>query len=111
MQLIQTKMSMKQNILILSIFTVLMLGVPNTVMANDAIEIIDNDFENITISVSESTLHVAGANGMVLDIYNLAGVRVLSFKVEGADKHYELNLPKGCYIVKIGKVVRKVSIR
>ena len=64
-----------------------MLGVPNTVMANDAIEIIDNDFENITISVSESTLHVAGANGMVLDIYNLAGVRVLSFKVEGADKH------------------------
>jgi hypothetical protein len=102
---------MKQNILILSIFTVLMLGVPNTVMANDAIEIIDNDFENITISVSESTLHVAGANGMVLDIYNLAGVRVLSFKVEGADKHYELNLPKGCYIVKIGKVVRKVSIR
>jgi hypothetical protein len=111
LQLIQTKMSMKQNILILSIFTVLMLGVPNTVMANDAIEIIDNDFENITISVSESTLHVAGANGMVLDIYNLAGVRVLSFKVEGADKHYELNLPKGCYIVKIGKVVRKVSIR
>jgi hypothetical protein len=111
LQLIQTKMSMKQNILILSIFTVLMLGVPNTVMANDAIEIIDNDFENITISVSESTLHVAGANGMVLDIYNLAGVRVLSFKVEGADKHYELNLPKGCYIVKIGKVVRKVSIQ
>ncbi|MDD3387351.1 MAG: secretion protein, partial [Prevotella sp.] len=29
----------------------------------------------------------------------------------GADKSYNLNLPKGCYIVKVGKVVRKVSIR
>ena len=23
----------------------------------------------------------------------------------------EINLPKGCYIVKVGKVVRKISIR
>lgn len=35
----------------------------------------------------------------------------MSIKVEGADKYYELNLPKGCYIVKVGKVVRKISIK
>ena len=47
----------------------------------------------------------------MLYIYNVAGVRVMSFKVEGPDKRYELNLQKGCYIVKVGKVVRKISIR
>ena len=41
----------------------------------------------------------------------MAGVKVMSIKVEGQDKKYELNLPKGCYIVKVGKTVRKISIR
>ena len=61
--------------------------------------------------MSESVLHITGANGLVMQIYNVAGVRVMSVKVEGPDKRFELNLPKGCYIVKVGKVVRKISIR
>ena len=79
--------------------------------AEQAIEVIDNDYQNISISVSESVLHITGANGLVMQIYNVAGVRVMSVKVEGPDKRFELNLPKGCYIVKVGKVVRKISIR
>ena len=67
--------------------------------------------QNTAISVSESILHVTGANGLVLEVYNVAGVRVMSVKVEGQDKKYELNFPKGCYIVKVGKLVRKISIR
>jgi hypothetical protein len=47
----------------------------------------------------------------MLFIYNVAGVRVMSLKIEGADKLIDLNLPKGCYIVKVGKVVRKISIK
>ena len=78
---------------------------------SNSIEIVDNDFQNISISVNESTLRVVGASGQVLYIYNVAGVRVMSIKVEGADKRYELNLPKGCYIIKVGKTVRKISIR
>ena len=35
----------------------------------------------------------------------------MSVKVEGMDKRIELNLPKGCYIVKVGKVVRKIYIK
>ena len=72
---------------------------------------IDNDYQNISVSVSESVLHITGANGLVMQIYNVAGVRVMSVKVEGQDKRYELNLPKGCYIVKVGNVVRKIAIR
>ena len=89
----------------------LMLGMPAKTEAASRIEIIDTEIQNISISLNESVLHVTGANGQVLHVYNVAGVRVMSVKVEGADKRIELNLPKGCYIVKVGKVVRKISIQ
>lgn len=54
---------------------------------------------------------MTGANGEMLYVYNVAGVRVKSVKVDGDDKRFEMNLPKGCYILKVGKTVRKVSIR
>lgn len=102
---------MTKNILTL-IFSISLLALPATsAKALSAIEIIDNDFQGVSISVVESTLHVVGANGQMLHIYNVAGVRVLSLKVEGADKRYELNLPKGCYILRVGKTVRKFSIK
>ena len=94
------------------IFTAgLMLGVPAKTEAASRIEIIDTEIQNISISLNESVLHVTGANGQVLHVYNVAGVRVKSVKVDGDDKRFEMNLPKGCYILKVGKTVRKVSIR
>ena len=100
---------MVKNILKIFLFGALLLGTPQLTLGNSAIEIIENEIS--TVSVNESVLHVTGANGQMLYIYNVAGVRVMSFKVEGPDKRYELNLQKGCYIVKVGKVVRKISIR
>lgn len=102
---------MIKKILKLTLMAALMLGVPTQMQANTAIEIIDNDVPVATISISSSTLHVTGANGQTLYIYNVAGVCVQTIKVEGADKRYELNLTKGCYIVKVGKTVRKISIK
>ena len=100
---------------ILSIFfsAILLIGIPQVTKAETSIEIVDMeaDFQNISISINDNILHVTGANGQVLHIYNVAGVRVMSIKVEGQDKRIELNLPKGCYIVKIDKVVRKISIK
>ncbi len=102
---------MIKKILTICFSAALILCVPTISRAITAVEIIDNDIQAITISVTESTLHVAGANGQMLQIYNVAGICVMNIKVEGADKRYELNLPKGCYIVKVGKVTRKISIR
>lgn len=102
---------MNNKILIIIFASVLSFGVPTLSRADRAIELIENELQNITISISSSTLHVAGANGEMLYIYNVAGVRVMSIKVDGPDKRYELNLPKGCYIVKVGKTVRKISIK
>ena len=89
----------------------LMLGMPQVAVAGTSIEIIDNDFQSIAVSVNESVLHITGANGQVMQIYNVAGVRVMSVKIDGQDKRIELNLPKGCYMVKVGKFVRKISIK
>lgn len=102
---------MIKRILLVSMAMVLLFGTPTISRAESVIEIIDNEFQNITISVQESVLHISGANGQVVQIYNVAGVMVKSIKVEGNDRRIELNLNKGCYIVKVGKVVRKISIK
>ena len=102
---------MNKTILTILFSMTFMLGLPSSATASQAIEIVENDFQTVSISVSESVLHIANANGMTLEIFKVAGVKVMSIKVEGQDKKYELNLPKGCYIVKVGKTVRKISIR
>lgn len=89
----------------------LTLGAPASAMVGNALEIVENDVQAISISVSGSTVRVVGASGMVLSVYNVTGVRVMSMKIDSSDKSYELDLPKGCYILKVGKTVRKISIR
>ena len=89
----------------------MLVAMPATVSAATDIEIIDNEIQTISVSVSESVLHVTGANGEVLHIYNVTGMKLMSVRVEGQDKKIEINLPKGCYIVKVGKVVRKIYIK
>lgn len=90
---------------------IMAVGVPTMAMAAASIEIIEQENQKISISVSGSVLRVTGADGEALHVYNITGVRVMSIKVDGYDKSYTLNLPKGCYIVKVGKTVRKISIR
>ncbi|MDD6437339.1 MAG: T9SS type A sorting domain-containing protein [Prevotella sp.] len=102
---------MIKKIFTLLLLSVLVCGFPLSASAVNAFEAVENEFEQVNVSVTGSSLHVTGANGDVLYIYNVAGVRVWSARVEGSDRTYQLNLPKGCYIVKVGKTVRKISIR
>lgn len=103
---------MAKHVLFALLLSTVLLGVPGSSMAAPSIEIVENDIQTITLSISEDgVLRVTGAAGQALYIYNVTGVRVMSVRVDGADKSFALNLPKGCYIVKVGKVVRKISIR
>ena len=103
---------MIKNIFTPFLFTLLLsVGFTTPVQARVAIDLIDIDTQTISISVVGNTLHVVGAEDEQLAVYNVTGVRVMSVQVDGSDRHYTLNLPKGCYIVKVGNVVRKVSIR
>lgn len=102
-------------VLRISLFALLLVSAP-TLMYGGESSIVNNelqsiDKQNISVSISGTTLRVTGANGNVLNVYNLTGMRVLSVKVEGMDKHYELSLPAGCYIVKVGNFTRKIYIK
>lgn len=73
-------------------------------------EIVENDLQAVSIRLTGNELRITGAAGEMMQIYNVAGVRVMTVKIDSSDKTYNLNLPKGCYIVKVGKIVRKISI-
>lgn len=65
-----------------------------------------------TITVTESTIHVKNASQQTLEVYDLAGVKVATYKIDNDNKTIVANdLQKGCYILKINKTVRKVYIK
>ena len=64
-----------------------------------------------SISYAKGILSVTGAEGQVLEVVSLTGKRVMEERISSPAQQIELNIPKGCYIVKVGDVVRKVSVR
>lgn len=67
--------------------------------------------EQIGVTVKGQTVLVTGAQGKTLEVVSLTGKCVMSVTIEGPAQRIELNIPKGCYILKVGKVVRKTTIR
>ena len=63
------------------------------------------------IKIDKNAVTVHNGSGMVLEVVSLTGRAVASYKIEGNAQRIELNLPKGCYILKVGKTVRKVTLR
>lgn len=102
---------MTKYLLKISFLALMLLGTPVMLNAVPSIEISENDMNTIEISFDGSDLYVNNANGLVLSIYNVTGVRVMQTKIEGPAKRISLNLPKGCYIVKVGNVARKISVK
>lgn len=94
------------------ILTLTMLATaPATACAVPYIDIMEQEQPISVGIIGDSNLHVQNANGLTLYVYNVAGVIVQTIKVTGVDFSCDLNLPKGCYIIKVGKVVRKVSVK
>ncbi len=48
---------------------------------------------------------------MLLEIYNIMGVKVYSRRIPPGTGEYPVNLPRGYYILKIGKTTKKIAIR
>lgn len=75
-------------------------------------EAIEQQIEDeVTIIVSGQSVTISGAQGETLEVISLTGRCVMTVKIESPAQRIELNIPKGCYILKIGKVVRKISLR
>lgn len=63
-----------------------------------------------TIIAKGQTLRIQNAQGEDLHVYNIIGVEVFTAPVDSADKTFNLNLKRGCYIVKVGKTARKITV-
>ena len=91
----------------------MMLSVPVLVKAAEA-EMLQTEQtldDDISISVNGQWVTVTGAQGLTLEVVSLTGRQIKTIKIESPAQRIELNIPKGCYILKIGKVVRKVAVR
>ncbi len=106
-------MLMTKRLLILSMAVSMMLSVPVLVKAAEA-EMLQTEQtldDDITISVNGQWVTITGAQGLTLEVVSLTGRQIKTIKIESPAQRIELNIPKGCYILKIGKVVRKVAVR
>ena len=104
---------MTKRLLIFSFISIFTLTAPLAANAFDAeAPAIEQSIdEEVGISVDGQSVTITGAQGQTLEVVSLTGRRLLTVKIESPAQRIELNIPKGCYILKVGKVVRKVSVR
>ena len=91
--------------------TLAMAFAPLTIMAEPASDGIEMSISGISLSIKDGNVHIVGANGEVMEIFNLTGAKVATVRIDSNDKTFALNLQKGCYLLKVGKIVRKISIQ
>lgn len=103
---------MTKNIISIALAALAIFGSANTAEAAPLMELIEVEQQSAQISLTDNNvLHIIGGAGQVLEIYNVAGVKLSTTKIDSQEKRVDLNLTKGCYIVKVGKTVRKISLK
>lgn len=108
----RTKIALLMRKSLLALTLALSLSVPVMalpfMMAPNVVAQMDQD---VTITVEGNAVLVKGAEGQTLEVISLTGRKLAEYRIESPAQRVELNLSRGCYVLKIGKVVRKVSIR
>ena len=104
---------MKQSLLIIAVIVGMMQAAPMESSARTGgVDLVEPDVQDISLTYYGGGMHIMGANNQMVTIYNLAGVAVRNFRVEGQDKRFNLSLTDGVYIVKVGKsFTRKIVVR
>ena len=84
---------------------------PQEVLASEIESVaVEQTEDQVEVSVEGQTAYVTGAQGKELIVVSLTGRQLLKVKIDSASQRIELNIPKGCYILKVGKVVRKIQV-
>ena len=65
----------------------------------------------VSVTYTQGYLYVNDAEDKTLEIVSLTGRKVMEEQINSPAQKIELSIPKGCYIVKVGSVVRKISVR
>lgn len=91
--------------------TLAMAFAPISMLADTERDGIEMSVSGISLSINGGNVTISGANGEVMEVFNLTGVKVSTIRIDSNEKTFALNLPKGCYLVKVGKIVRKISVQ
>ncbi len=102
---------MRKTILNILLATAIVMGASTTMHADPIVEVNSIDFNHVGVTYSNGVLHVTGAAGLVVSVYNIVGQKVYECKLDSNDKRIELSLPSNCYIVKVGSMARKISVK
>ena len=70
-----------------------------------------NQQTEIKISSRNGTIRVQNAEGETVRIYNIKEVEIHKEYIDSSDKLLNVTLSPGIYIIKIGDITRKVTIR
>lgn len=88
------------------------IGISPVIAQEQSRQTIEGEISATSVTVQGAIIHIKNASNMTVDIYNITGVKVYSHRIESSEQSFELNnLQKGCYIIKIGKFVRKIYIK
>ena len=109
----QIIISMMRKLLHISAILALLLVSPVSASAAPNYEAGVLEYRDLEPSViyAQGILYVNGGEGKTLEVISLTGRKVMEEQIDSPAQKFELNIPKGCYIVKVGNVVRKISIR
>lgn len=103
---------MTKRLLIFSLVGLMAVSFPSVTSASEMeLAAVEQSDSQVSISMTGQTVLVAGAQGETLEVVSLTGRQLMSVKIESPAQRVELNIPKGCYILKVGKVVRKIQVR
>ena len=102
---------MQKFLLISTILCLMAAPLTATSLLIDPVAPAQVDEPSITIAVEGKTVTVNGAQGKDLQVISLTGKVLETYHIESPSQRVTLNLTKGCYILKVDKVVRKVSIQ
>lgn len=101
---------MRKQKIILLLSTLLAAGIPMNISADNDIVEPSAEFTSVVVEQTGNKLTVSHAEGSILEIFSLTGAKLFTMEIESDVKTIDLNLKKGCYILKVGNVVRKISV-
>lgn len=67
-----------------------------------------NNEEEVIMTLQGRDLNVKHAAGKTLEIFSVTGSRIATYRIDTSDKTVKLN--RGCYIVKVGNIARKITV-
>ena len=70
----------------------------------------ETELMSVAAPDGQEVIRVSGAAKQTLVVYYVTGTKAASYAIDTEDQTITTNLQKGVYLLKVGKVVRKVSI-